>query len=250
MERNSIARAARLFVAARRTGHRLDRLPEDARPRDDAGSLAIQRATVAELNDSVAGWKVGATPEHGLLVGLLVRSRVFANAADIPSRDMPMLGVEAEIAFRFDQALPRRKRDYEREEIEAAITAFPAIEIVDSRFQDYFGTPSIERAADFMSNGGFVIGGLCPTWRSLHLPDLEACLSIDGIDRVRRVGGHPAGDPVKPVVDFMNHLGQWEDVPEGAVITTGSCTGLEFANPGSVVAVTFEGIGSVSCHFV
>ena len=250
MDRDAIDRAAKLLDKARRTGKRLDRLPETSRPRSAVEAYAIQLATVAEMGDSMAGWKVAASAEYGLLIGILVRSRVFEDEAAISSAArMSMRGVEAEIAFRFDQTLPPRELTYERADVEAAVTAFPAIEIVDSRFRDYHGTPVIDRAADFMSNGGFVVGSARDDWRSFDLAKLEARLTIDGVEIVRRVGGHSAGDPLIPAIALANYLRTSTGAPAGMVTTTGTFTGLEFANVNSVVQATFEGFGSVTCQF-
>jgi 2-keto-4-pentenoate hydratase len=250
MDRDAIDRAAKLLDKARRTGNRLDRLPETSRPRNAAEAYAIQLATVTAMGDSVAGWKVAASAEYGLLIGILVRSRVFADGAAIASAGMSMRGVEVEIAFRFDQPLPPRERAYERSEVEAAVTAFPAIEIVDTRYRDYHGMPAIERAADFMSNGGFVAGAARDDWRSFDLAKLEACLTIDGVEIVRRVGGHAAGDPLIPAIALANHLRLSTGIAPGLVTTTGTYTGLEVAGANSVVEGTFAGFGSVTCRFV
>jgi 2-keto-4-pentenoate hydratase len=249
MDQDAIALAAKLLDRARRTGNRLDRLPEPSRPRSAAEAYTIQLATVAEMGDSVAGWKVAISAEYGLLIGILVRSRVFEDGAAISSAQLSMLGVEAEIAFRFDHALPPRESTYERADVEAAVTAFPAIEIVDSRYRDYHGTPVIERAGDFMSNGGFVVGAARNDWRSFDLAKLEARLTIDGVEIVRRVGGHAAVDPLDPAIALANHLRLLSGVPAGMVTTTGTYTGLEFAKGNSVVRATFEGFGSATCQF-
>jgi 2-keto-4-pentenoate hydratase len=249
MDRDAIDRAAKLLDKARRTGNRLDRLPETSRPRSAVEAYAIQLATVAEMGGSIAGWKVAVSAEYGLLIGILVRSRVFQHGTAISSTRLSMRGVEAEIAFRFDQTLPPRELTYERADVEAAVTAFPAIEIVDSRFRDYHGTLVIDRAADFMSNGGFVVGSARDDWRSFDLAKLEARLTIDGVEIVRRVGGHSAGDPLIPAIALANYLRTSTGAPAGMVTTTGTFTGLEFAKVNSVVQATFEGFGSVTCQF-
>lgn len=249
MKPDDVLRAAKALHGARKTGIRLDRLPETARPRNAAEALAIQLATVAELGDTVAGWKVATSAEYGVMIGCLLGSRVFKNGAAIAAASMPMLGIEAEIAFRFDRPFPPRDLAYERVEIEAGVTAFPAIEIVDTRFRDYEGTPAIERTADFMSNGGFVAGTARDDWRTFDLAHLEVTLVIDGAERVRRVGGHVAGDPLIPAVALVNTLRASSGIQAGTFVTTGTYTGLERAKAGSVVEVTFRGFGTVACSF-
>jgi 2-keto-4-pentenoate hydratase len=247
MDKEATTIAARMLAEAGRSGGLIGRLPPPSRPRNAAEAYAIQLETAARMGDDVAGWKVAESPEYELLIGILLRSRVFADGAAISSAGMAMIGVEAEIAFRFDQAMPPRERAYERAEVEAATTAFVAIEIVDSRFKDYQGTPVIERAADFMSNGAFVSGGVRQDWRSFDLAGLEACLAIDGVEIVRQVGGHASGDPLVPAIALCNRLSS--GIAAGQVVTTGSFTGLQFAKPNSVVSATFAGFGAAHCRF-
>ena len=250
MDRQATTIAAKLLIDARRSGNLLDRLPEASRPRNAAEAYAIQLETVAEMGDAVAGWKVAISAQYDFLIGLLVRSRVFESGAAIPAARMAMLGVEAEIAFRFDHALPPRERAYERNEVEAAVTALPAIEIVDSRYRDYHGTAVIDRAADFMSNGAFVAGVALDTWRSLDLANLRVCLTIDGVDIVQHIGGNVAGDPFNLAIALANRLRLLNGVRAGQILTTGTYTGLQLAKSNSLVIVTFEGFDPVTCQFL
>jgi 2-keto-4-pentenoate hydratase len=250
MDSEATTSAARLLADARRSGGLIDRLPPPSRPQNAAEAYAIQLEIVARMGDGVAGWKVAQSPDYELLIGALISSRLFADGAAISSAGMAMIGVEAEIAFRFDQALPPRERAYERAEIVAATTAFPAIEIVDSRFKDYHGTPVIERAADFMSNGAFVSGAARDDWRAFDLATLEACIAIDGVDIVRQIGGHPSGDPLLPAIALCNRLRLSSGIVAGQVVTTGSFTGLQFAKSNSVVSASFTGFGGAHCRFL
>ena len=162
---------------------------------------------------------------------------------------VPLLGVEAEIAFRFDRDGAARC-PYSYDEVAAAVTAFPAIEIVDSRFRDYKGAPLIERIADCVSNGAFVQGAPQPRWREFDLKKIEARLDIDGEERVRRAGGHPAGDPLLPAVELVNAMRVHAGVRAGQVVTTGSYTGLNYAKPGQKISASFEGFGSAAVRLV
>jgi len=184
-----------------------------------------------------------------VLAGILLGSRVFANGATLPAARTPMLGVEAEIAFRFDRALPACERDYDRGDIEAAVTAFAAIEIVDTRYRDYAGTPAIERAADFMSNGGFIRGDVRPDWRAIDLAGLEARLLVDDVEIVRQVGGHATKDPLIPAIALANYLRPRGGIAAGQIATTGTYTGLNVAKPGSTVRAIFSGFGSAEFRF-
>jgi 2-keto-4-pentenoate hydratase len=250
MDQEAISQAAALLIEARRSGILLDGLPASCRPQDLDQAHAIQDATVAALGEAVAGWKVGAPIDGSIVRGALLRSRIITSGGSIAAARVPLLGVEAEIAFRFDRALDRREPPYEYAEVAASVTAFPAIEIVDSRFRDYRGTPLIERIADCVSNGAFVEGAAQRRWREFDLSKLDARLEIDGQVVVQRVGGHPAGDPLLPAVDLVNDLRHATGVRAGQIMTTGTYTGLNFAKPGQRVSAIFEGFGSVEVHLL
>ena len=52
-----------------------------------------------------------------------------------------------------------------------------------------------------------------------------------------------AGDPLLPAIDLVNLLRHSAGVRAGQVITTGTCTGLHFGQPGDRIEVEFTGFG-------
>jgi 2-keto-4-pentenoate hydratase len=248
MDASHIQEAARLLVEARRTGRLLDGLPPSCRPATVADAEAIQVAVVAALGEAIAGWKV-AMLNGEVMGGVVVASRVFPSPATISAGLTPLRGVEAEIAFRFDRDLPPRGQPYDYEEVAKAVTALAALEIVDSRFRDYRNAPLLEKAADCVSNGGFVAGAAQPDWRVLDLAQIGVTLMIDGKPAVRKTGGHPAGDPLLPAVALVNARRTGAGVRAGQFMTTGTYTGLTFVDPGASIAAVFEGIGSAELAF-
>lgn len=243
MDAASIARAAALLVEARRSRTPLTRLPEDCRPTQVADALAIQAQTVALLQERVAGWKVGGVVDGALTYGVLVASRVMRSPGRIAVADVPLLGMEAEIAFRFLRDMPPRAEAYTYAEVAERVVAFPAIEVVATRYVDYAGTPFAERLADCMSSGAFVIGIERLRWRGFDLARLPVTLQFGDQVIVQQVGGHAAGDPLLPAVDLVNVLRTGPGVVAGQVMTTGTFTGLNFAAPGQHVRAAFDGFG-------
>ena len=249
MNRDAIQEAAGLLIGARRTGQLLDGLPAHCRPGTVDDAHAIQDATVAGLGESVAGWKVGSPLEGRVVRGALMQSRIFATGDVVPAAMVPLLGVEAEIAFRFERDLPPRAGEYGYADVADAVSAMVAIEIVATRFRSYRDAPLLERIADCVSNGGFVQGTLQPRWRDVDLSQLSVTLAFDGDTIVQRVGGHPSGDPLLPAVALANDLRGRGGVRAGQVMTTGTYTGLNFAKPGQRVTARFEGFGSAEVRF-
>ena len=87
---------------------------------------------------------------------------------------------------------------------------------MNSRFRDSAAIPVIERAADCMSNGEFVIGPARADWRGFDLSALPASLIVNG-ERIvdRRVGGHVAKDPILPLIVLANILRRRQDSSKG-----------------------------------
>jgi 2-keto-4-pentenoate hydratase len=249
MDADAIRQAAALLVEARRTGRLLDGLPPSCHPESVAESEAIQAQVIAALGETVAGWKV-ATLNGALMGGAILAPRIFASPARVPAAFTPLRGVEAEIAFHFDLDMPPREAAYDYAEVAASVTALAAIEIVDSRFRDYRNTPLLDKAADCVSNGGFVAGTLQPAWRSLDLTNVAVTLMIDGKPAVRKIGGHPAGDPLLPAVALVNARRSGAGVRAGQIMTTGTYTGLTFVEPAASVTAIFDGVGSAALQFV
>ena len=249
MTPDAIADAARILSESRRSRRLLDALPEASRPATLDDAHAIQEATARQLAEAIVGWKVSATPEGRVARGALLRSRMHPSGARLAAAEVPLLGVEAEIAFRFERDLPPRERRYDYDEIAAAVTALPAIEVVDSRFRGYPNAPLLERIADCMSNGAFIFGVGKTNWREFDLESLDVELLIDGASIVHRAGGHPTKDPLLPAVALVNDLRGGSGVRAGQIMTTGTYTGLNFAKPGQTVVARFANFGSVEVRF-
>ena len=250
MEVERIAAAASLLAEARRCGERLAGLPPALRPQTVAEAHAIQDAVTRALGERGGGWKANAPPEGEVQRGLLFARLIFASPASIPASLAPLLGIEAEIAFRFRTDLPPRPVPYAREEVAQAVLPFPAIEIVDSRYRDFNLCSPLERLADHGLNGAFVAGREVADWHRLDLAKLKVTLALDGETIVERVGGHPTGDPLATAVAFANAMRAQGGLKRGEFVTTGSCTGMNFAQPGARVVARFEGIGSAEASFV
>jgi 2-keto-4-pentenoate hydratase len=245
MDQGAIAQAAAMIVAARRTGKHIDALPAACQPQTLDDAFAIQDAVIAALGETIAGWKV-ALVDGRVVRGPIFASRVFDSGAKIEAAKMPLLGIEGEIAFLFNRDMPAGKYSYE--DVAAAVTAFAAIEVVDSRFATYPDAPPQAKNADFVSNGGFVRGPSAANWRTRDLKNIAVRLVIGGQEILSRNGGHIAGDPLIPAVALVNDLPN--GVKAGQFITTGTFTGIAFAKTGQTAAVTFADFGTVEAAFV
>jgi 2-keto-4-pentenoate hydratase len=99
-------------------------------------------------------------------------------------------------------------------------------------------------------NAGLVYGDPCPHWRAADLTNAPVRLTIDGRVAKEGRGGNPGGDPRRLLAWLVNHVRQERGVLRaGSLITTGSCTGMIFVEPGSVVQAEFPGLGAAAVSF-
>ena len=249
MDEQYVTEAAALLVEARRSGRRLIGLPPVLQPQTVAVAHAIQDAVTKTLGEEGGGWKANAPTGGELQRGLIFARLIFASPARIPASLVPLCGIEAEIAFRFLRELPPRDAAYEREEVAGVVSPLPAIEVVDSRYRDFNACTPLERLADHALNGAFVAGAELADWRRLDLARLRVTLSFDDTVIVDRVGGHPTGDPLATALAFVNAMRAGEGVRRGELVTTGSCTGMNFAKAGTHIMARFEGLGEAEVSF-
>ena len=66
------------------------------------------------------------------------------------------------------QALAPRAQPYTREEILAAASLHPTIEIVDSRYRDFRSLDRLQVLADNVSNGALVYGAAVSGWHGIE----------------------------------------------------------------------------------
>jgi len=247
----AVRQAAELLVAARRQRQPLDGLPAALAPSDQAAAFAIQDAVMGLLGERPGGWKVATPPDGPSTCAPMFASLVHPSPLSIPAAAVPMLGVEAEIAVRLGRDLPPRAIPYARADVEAAIDGVcAAIEIVDSRLQQFLKAPPLAKLADNVGNGAFVYGTPVADWRRLDLSALRVRLELGGKLLVDKVGGCPSGDPIVAVVWLANHLtARNGGLKAGQVVTTGSCVGMPFAQPGDTAIATFDGLGTARVTF-
>ena len=248
MTQDEIAAAARLLAQARRGGPLLAALP--VAPGSIADAHAIQDATAAVLGDPVGGFKAAAVGDDAPTRGLIYARTIHPAPARIPASEVPLCGVEGEVAFRFTRDLPPRAAPYTREEVGAAMEACAAIEVITSRYQDQAQRSTLEKLADCVSNGAFVHAAPVADWRGLDLANIHVTLQVNGETVVDQNGGNPSGDPLKVATALANMLRDGQGIRAGQFATCGTFTGLRFLKPGDTCIARFAGLGTAEVTFV
>jgi 2-keto-4-pentenoate hydratase len=247
MNEQELTAVAEAFVQARRSGTWVETLP--AAPASVSEAHAIQDRVAALLGESVGAFKANAPPNEEPTRGLIFERFIRSTPARFSPAEVPHLGVEAEVAFRFLRDLAPRETHYTREEVASAVAALPAIEVVSGRFREPRARTPLERVADCIINGGFVYGRDVSDWTRLDLPNLEVVLRVNGAVIVEQRGVHPTGDPLGIAVALVNMMRASTGVKAGQVVTTGSFTGMRFLKPGDRCVVEFSGLGIAEVAF-
>ncbi|HXD75711.1 MAG TPA: hypothetical protein VN628_18320, partial [Vicinamibacterales bacterium] len=169
-------------------GGRLSALPDDIRPRTREDGYRIQARFERRSARPLFGWKIAATSKAGQahiavdgpLAGRLLAERVFESGATLPLGNNNMKVAEAEFAFRLGVDLPPRKTQYSEDDVLAAVAALhPAIEVPDSRYDDFTIVGAPQLIADNACAHHFVLGPPAPdSWRAVDLAAHRATGSV------------------------------------------------------------------------
>jgi 2-keto-4-pentenoate hydratase len=247
MTPDQVENAASALVAARK-GSAIAALPEGAVPRSEADSYQIQDAVIAKLGEKIGGWKVGISPLGGHFAAPIYASTVVSSPASLPAKNFKIIGIECEIGFRFNQALPARPQPYTRDEALAVCSLVPTIEVVDSRYQDFRAIDRLMVLADNFSNGGLVYGSAASNWDGIDLAHPPIEVTADG-KPFADCTGLRAGTPIELLLAAVAHANGRGGIAAGAVITTGTHTGLVFTEPGVKIAADYGRLGRVEVSF-
>src|SRR5450830_1898049 len=245
--------AARLDEAAR-TAVAINQIdPESNMSLDDA--YRIQAASIARRlgrGERQVGMKMGFTSRakmlqmgiDDLIWGRLTSGMRVEEGSTVKLSDYVHPRVEPEIAFLLKRPLAG---DVTASEALAAVEAIaPALEIIDSRYQNFkFSLPDV--IADNASSSGFVIGA----WNAPNsdIGNLGMVMSFDG--KAQHMGSSAAilGNPLRALVAAARLAAQaGEPLQAGAIVMAGAATPAEWLMPGTYVRLDVQHLGSIGFH--
>ena len=261
IDRDRLRQASEILLEARRTTTPIVDLPEKLRPTSLLEAYYLQDVMLEELG-SVGGWKVGApSPDATPIFGPMFDFGITSNESLISVNMRRMRGVEAEIAFLLGHDLPLRSTPYTRDEVVAAIaSAHPAIELLETAFEDPDAVDRLSMIGDLQQHGGFVHGpayrgpsGTDPAntaWRDFDFSTENVTVAVDAAIRTHE-GKNAAGPDLLRLVEWLANHGanRTGGLKAGQWITTGSWMGKTLATPGSTVHVHFNHFGDVRAKF-
>jgi 2-keto-4-pentenoate hydratase len=213
---------------------RIDQLPPECRPNDRSSGYSAQREIVKLSGQIIAGWKIAATSAAGQrhigvdgpLAGPLLANRVLADGARVPANGNIMMVAEAEFAFTFARGLPKRETPYDQHEVFAAVGSLhPAIEVPDSRYNDFANVGAPQLIADTACADWFVLGpATSADWRSRDLVTHPVVTYRNDETVASGSGANVLGDPRIALTWLVNELRTYADgIAAGQFVTTGTC---------------------------
>jgi 2-keto-4-pentenoate hydratase len=261
MNQDQSQRAAEFLWSAWREERRIDAIPEAIRPATRADGYQIQRGVADVSGQATVGWKIAATSvagqKHlqvdGPLAGCLLANRVHRDGTPIVLGNNGMRVAEAEFAFRLGSDLSPRLKPYELDEVMSAIDALhPAIEIPDSRYENFCIVGSPQLIADCACAHQFVLGNATTAdWRAIDLKTHAVQLLLNEAVAREGIGANVLGDPRIAMTWIANELReQGIGLHAGEFVTTGTSVipvPIEF---GSRLLADFGSIGTVRTELI
>jgi len=257
-----IDNAAALLWQHWTTRTRLVELPVAIRPADRSDGYAIQRAVARLSHQEVVGWKIAATSivgqRHigvdGPLAGALLADRVVTGVevdapAEIPLAGNLMRVAEAEFAFRLRRPLGAREAVYGVPEVLDAVESLhPAIEIPDSRYENFAGVGAPQLIADCACAYWLAIGKAAETdWRQLDLSAHHVQTYLNDDQAASGIGANVLRDPRLALTWLANELRTYgAGLRAGDWVTTGTCITPVAIAPGDRFRAGFGALGAVA----
>ncbi len=216
-------------------------------------AYAVQAASIQrrlDRGESRTGVKMGFTSKakmiqmgvDDLIWGRLTDQMVIDDGGEVDYGSLIHPRVEPEIAFLLNQDLPCRVTM--AESIQAVEAVAVAMEVIDSRYEDFkFSLPDV--VADNTSASRYVLGG----WQSVDIDfsNLGMILEINGIPL--QVGSSAAilGHPVRALVAAARLSAEaGEPLKAGWIVLAGGATAAEALGPGDYIRTVAQSLGSVS----
>lgn len=218
----------------------------------EADAYAVQAASIGrrvQRGERRTGVKMGFTSRakmvqmgvHDLIWGRLTDAMAEADGGPVSLKRFVHPRVEPELAFLLAKPLPANCSLPEALDAVAAIA--PALEIIDSRFENFKFTLG-DVVADNASSSGYVVG----PWREPRqdFANLGLVMSMNGA--ARQVGSTAGilGNPLRSLVDAARlSAAAGEPLQAGWIVMAGGATAAEPLERGQHVLLEMQNLGRV-----
>lgn len=239
-------RLAERLVAVHRGGVVLDRTGIGPEPGTFDDAFAVQRLVMAEIGEA-GGYKTSnAAAGEDVVLAPIPATNIRSSPAQFSGAEMRRVGIELEIAFRIDASLPSPGTEDFEAKLRAAVSAVPAIEMVDTRLADVENAAALVKMADNQSGYGLVVGEPVRDWAASDIATPAITFTVDGRQVGTTAGQVPGGTAFEALAGLVRSIGDHcGGLKVGQYVTTGSLSGLHWVEKGVDVKGTIAGLGSV-----
>ena len=250
--------AAQQLLSAWQAPLQISGIAAEHRPQTRGEGYAVQQALFEATGDKAIGWKIAATSTAGQahigvsgpLAGRLLASRCLPDGATVSMRGNVMHVIEAEFAFRMGaDVLAVGDAPLTVQQVMAQVAELHlAIEIPNSRYQDFVTAGEAQLIADFACASHMVLGSAVTTdWRKVDLAAQAVQVSRGGEVAAQGKGSNALGDPRVALTWLANELlSHGMCLRQGEVVITGTCVVPVPVEQGQQLAAQFPGLGEVS----
>lgn len=248
--------AAAILWEAWEDGKTIPELPSECRPQCLDEGWAIQRQLDRDAGPAV-GWKIAATSRAGQahigasgpVAGRIYEACVEHSGVKLDLAGFCMRSVEPEFAFRLGRDIACDGSSSEQELLACIAEVIPAIEVPDSRFDDFgaVGLPSL--VADAMCVSRVVLGpGLPPD--DAGALEQAVRVQLNGAEIASGSGALVLGSPLNALAWLAVELeSRGLQLREGDVVMTGAAAAPTTMAEGDRVTAHFEKLGDVEVTF-
>ncbi len=259
---HKIERLARVLAEAWTAGRMVPLPPLDEAPVTRVEAYKIQDRMAEMIGGRVVGWKVGATVRavqifeghDGPLPGRIFADHLFESPAEVPSRLVTGLKIEAEFAFRLTRAFGPADAPFTAEKIADGLVFHPALELAGSRYAPGTGNRAartFDGIADNGSSGAVVIGPAVEDWRGLDFNTMAIETTIDDSPPIQAYSGPYRRDPAIVTAETLNDLAaRGIGLNAGDIILTGSLILPTPLRAGQTVAAKFGSLATLKLRMV
>lgn len=246
---------ARKLDEAARAGRAIPQLSEDGIDLTVSEAYAVQALSVTcrlDRGEQIVGIKMGFTSRakmqqmgvSDLIWGRLTDAMIVSDGSTLDISHFVHPRIEPEVAFRL--ARPLAGRVTLAEAVSAVEVIAPALEIIDSRYQN-FRFSLCDVIADNSSSSGFVIGA----WQSCPADISNLGISLECNGAVMETGSSAAilGNPYRSLVEAARLAAEAGIVLQpGWIVLAGAATSAIPLQSGAHFRVEVQHLGTAELH--
>lgn len=247
-------------LAFARINGNLVKLRSEEEPANLKAAYSIQEEVNNLLPPYSDSWKVGSTSKEAqnkLGTTEPGAARVpeqfrYSDGDTIPIFSSHDVWIEGEFAFRLGRNLPPRELPYSYDDLLTAIDGVaPSLELVGSRLLGGIAKSGrLNVTADGGANVALCIGKIINDWDKLNLTTQRVNLNINGENVASGLGSNALGDPLNVMVWLANHRRVSKGLNAGAIVSTGTCTGLVRVVAGDQITADFGSLGKINTTLI